>query len=64
MEHTPAMKRESYDAEIKVRVPTWLKRTLDAQASSDDLELSDIVRRALKDYALRRQPPLAPAMGS
>lgn len=48
------MKRETYDAEIKVRVPTWLKKFLETQANVHDLELSDIVRRALKGYAMEK----------
>lgn len=47
------MRHESYDAEIKVRVPRWLKKNFEAQASKDDLELSDIVRKALKEFALK-----------
>lgn len=48
------MKRETFDAEIKVRVAAWLKKNLEAQASVNDLELSDIVRKALKDYAMKK----------
>lgn len=50
---TDPVKRESYDAEIKVRVPRWLKKNFEAQATRDDLELSDIVRKALKEFALK-----------
>lgn len=51
------MKRESFDAEIKVRVPAWLKKNLEHQASADDLELSDIVRKALKELVMRKTAP-------
>lgn len=52
------MKHEPFDAEIKVRVTRWLKKNLEAQATVNDLELSDIVRRALKDYVLKPTPPV------
>lgn len=49
------MKREHFDAEIKVRVPSWLKKALEDLGAREDLELSDIARRALKAHALRPQ---------
>lgn len=48
------LKRETFDEEIKVRVTSSLKNHLQAQAFVNDLELSDIVRRALKDYAAKK----------
>jgi hypothetical protein len=40
------------DAEIKIRVPQWLKENLTNMAVADDRELSDFVRHNLKKLAL------------
>lgn len=57
--HFIAMKKPCFDAEIKVRVAGWLKKTLEEMAYGDELELSDEVRRALKDYVTKRSTPQA-----
>lgn len=57
MGHTfPHMKRESLTAEIKVRIPMWLKKAIEDTSAREDLALSDIVRRALKAYATNCRP--------
>lgn len=48
------MSKQPLNEEIKVRVWPWLKDVLSAEAENQDLELSDIVRRALKQYAQRQ----------
>ncbi len=48
------MAKQPLNEEIKVRVWPWLKECLSSEAQEEDLELSDIVRRALKQYAKRR----------
>lgn len=55
--HSAAMKNPAanYDDEIKVRLPGWLKRQAAAIAASEDLDLSHLVRKALKDLILKRQ---------
>lgn len=57
MGHNPAtMRREQLTAEIKVRVPLWLKKALEDNSLREDMVLSDVVRRALKSYALNQRP--------
>lgn len=51
------MKREILTAEIKVRVPLWLKKALEDMSSREDLALSNLARRALKTYALTGPKP-------
>lgn len=55
------MRREQLTAEIKVRVPEWLKRALEDTALREDMVLSDVARRALKSYALTQRPTAQPA---
>jgi hypothetical protein len=50
------MRREQLTDEIKVRVPVWLKKALEDNALREDMVLSDVVRRALKSYALNQRP--------
>lgn len=52
------MKKENYDQQIKVRAAGWLKKALESMAQREDLELSDIVRRALKDHAIKTSHPV------
>lgn len=52
----PIMRREQLTAEIKVRVPMWLKKALEDNSLREDMVLSDVVRRALKSYALNQRP--------
>lgn len=57
MGHIPRiMRREQLTAEIKVRVPVWLKKALEDNSLREDMALSDVVRRALKSYALNQRP--------
>lgn len=47
------MQHEHYDSHLKLRIPSWLRRVLEDRARAEERELSDIARRALKDYALK-----------
>lgn len=49
------MGQNAFNEEIKTRVPGSVKRRLEAQAQSRELDLSDIVREALREY-LAKQP--------
>lgn len=53
------MRRETLTAEIKVRVPLWLKKALEDASAREDMAMSSVVRRALKTYAL--SPATRPA---
>lgn len=46
-----ALNKVKNDAEIKIRVPQWLKENLTNMARADDRELSDFVRHTLKKIA-------------
>lgn len=52
------MKKLPFGAEIKVRVTVEAKRLLEMFASVDEMELSDEVRIALRDYLNRRKGSL------
>ncbi len=47
----------AFSEEIKTRVPEAVKRRLEAEARERELDLSDIVREALREY-FARQPTL------
>jgi predicted transcriptional regulator len=40
---------------LGIRIPTELKRRLEDQAAQEDLKLTDIVRRAMREYLARRK---------
>jgi Ribbon-helix-helix protein, copG family len=48
------MRRPRLDAEIKTRLPNRTKETLQQIAEDRHLELSDIVREALREYVAKR----------
>lgn len=49
----------AFNEEIKTRVPEAVKRRLEAEAQSRELDLSDIVREALREYLARQRLPVA-----
>ena len=50
-----------FNEEIKTRVPEAVKRRLEAEAKSRELDLSDIVREALREYLARQPDPILAA---
>jgi len=50
------MGTELFDAEIKTRVSESVKRTLEGLAADRQLDTSDIVREALREYLNRVLP--------
>lgn len=50
------MRTERFQQNIKTRVPAELKRELESIAQGRHLDLSDIVREALRIYAVKNNP--------
>lgn len=51
----PVMARETFDAEIKTRVPSTVKDHLQAIADDRHLDMADIAREAFREYIARQQ---------
>lgn len=50
--------------EIKVRVEPLAKHSLEQMARAEQLQLSDMVRRAIREYIAKRQPAVANQYGN
>lgn len=46
---------KNLDAEVRARVPAWMKNSVDAVAAERLLDGADIVREAVAEYLARRK---------
>ena len=44
------MKERKYEEKINVNVPKWMYEWLKKRAEEEDLTMSDIVRKAIREY--------------
>lgn len=56
--NTPAVSK-NLDAEVRARVPAWMKTSVDAVAAERLLDGADIVREAVAEYLARRKAAAA-----
>lgn len=54
----PIMARETFEAEIKTRVPANVKQAFQVIADSRHLDMADIVREAFREYLAKQQPEI------
>jgi len=52
----PAPVSNNKDAEVRARVPQWMKDGVDVVATERLLDGADIVREAIAEYLARRKP--------
>lgn len=61
MWHNADMSKQKKSEDIKARVDPWTKANLQHLASLENLDLSDLVRRALREFIDRRGTQQRPA---